>query len=550
MASTDSNAEGALFAVTLQGYTFHSSFIFEDFCNALRPSDDRDRFSDRRRFRLDDYDVVAVKHESGPELFFLGAASVLVVEKLVKLLGDLLRSYIAAIARQNQRYPTDHDAENIEVLLKTRDATIPVTSIRKISSSEYILNLGESAETLTLAVESLVRHVSAAGGSEGAESYGPLPLFAKSDPDLPNAISSTESSRPPRVFISYSWDSDGHKNWVAKLATRLRSDGINIILDQWEVRLGDQLPQFMERAVRESDFVCIVCSPRYKERSNSRRGGVGYEGQIITAEVFHSQNERKFIPVLRSGSWDECAPSWLLGKYYCDLTGEPYQESAYRTLTNTVHGLVELAPPLGLKPAGKRDILVAFQSFVETLPVVSENIFAVITNLETTYAIGGYAESRPTVPDLMDQEFHKLEELCKREKVQLSNTWRDRYWAAGRINATTQKIKDRSLRFLRSADIEMLKVAKKVEKQHSDTRFGLAQLLAFGDIRRQSADVEGFEALLRRMVDIGLITEGRPTRSPSSADYLRTMRHGNTALVGQVSRFLDLAESEGIRLEK
>lgn len=181
MASADSNAEDALFTVTLQGYTFHSSFIFGDFCDSLRPSDDRDRFSDRRRFRLDDYEVVAVKHESGPEIFFLGAASVIVVEKLVQLLGDLLRKYIAAIARQNQRYPTDSDAENIEVLLKTRGATIRATSIRKISSGEYILDLGKSAETLRLAIESLVRHVSAPGGSQGPESYGYLPRLAKSD---------------------------------------------------------------------------------------------------------------------------------------------------------------------------------------------------------------------------------------------------------------------------------------------------------------------------------------------------------------------------------
>ena len=100
----------------------------------------------------------------------------------------------------------------------------------------------------------------------------------------------------PRVFISYSWESDAHKAWVAELAGRLRSDGVNVVLDQWHLRLGDQLPQFMETTVRESSFVLIVCTPRYKERSDGRLGGVGYEGHVITAEVFRSQNERKFIP--------------------------------------------------------------------------------------------------------------------------------------------------------------------------------------------------------------------------------------------------------------
>jgi len=152
----------------------------------------------------------------------------------------------------------------------------------------------------------------------------------------------------PRVFISYSWDDDAHKAWVANLATRLRADGVNVILDQWEVQLGDQLTQFMESAVSDSDFVLIICTPRYKERSAQRRGGVGYEGHLITAESFYySENQRKFIPVLRLGEWRETAPLWLLGKDFADLRGEPYQESAYENLKNTVRQMLPEAPPIG-----------------------------------------------------------------------------------------------------------------------------------------------------------------------------------------------------------
>jgi hypothetical protein len=38
----------------------------------------------------------------------------------------------------------------------------------------------------------------------------------------------------PRVFISYSWDSDEHKDRVRALATHLRKNGIDARLDQWE----------------------------------------------------------------------------------------------------------------------------------------------------------------------------------------------------------------------------------------------------------------------------------------------------------------------------
>jgi hypothetical protein len=149
------------------------------------------------------------------------------------------------------------------------------------------------------------------------------------------------------AFISYSWDDDGHCEWVRQLATRLRADGVDVSIDRWAAVPGDQLPAFMERAIRENQFVVIVCTPRYKRRSDAREGGVGYEGDIMTAEAMTSQNQRKFIPILRGGEWKQAAPSWLLGKYYINLTGDPYLERDYEDLVRTLLGIRETAPPIG-----------------------------------------------------------------------------------------------------------------------------------------------------------------------------------------------------------
>src|SRR5271169_2870487 len=109
----------------------------------------------------------------------------------------------------------------------------------------------------------------------------------------------------------------------------------------------------MESSVRDSDYVVIICTPRYKERSDERRGGVGYEGHVITAEVFYySDNQRKFIPVLRLGEWKAVAPAALLGKSYADLSGEPYRQSEYETLKNTLLQMLPGAPPIGTGPRG------------------------------------------------------------------------------------------------------------------------------------------------------------------------------------------------------
>lgn len=104
----------------------------------------------------------------------------------------------------------------------------------------------------------------------------------------------------PKAFISYAWETDEIKLWVKELAIKLRADGIDAKLDQWEVVPGDQMPHFMEKSVRDNDYVLIVCTPKYKSKSENRVGGVGYEGDIMTAEVLQNSNHRKFIPILEN----------------------------------------------------------------------------------------------------------------------------------------------------------------------------------------------------------------------------------------------------------
>ena len=154
-------------------------------------------------------------------------------------------------------------------------------------------------------------------------------------------------SENPTAFISYSWDDESHKEWVRDLARRLRIDGVETILDQWEIHLGDQTTAFMETAVRENRFVIIICTPHYKERSDNRVGGVGYEGDIMTAEVLNTGNRRKFIPVLRRGTSETAIPSWLSGSARVKLSGNPYSEEEYSTLVQTLLGTRDTAPPVG-----------------------------------------------------------------------------------------------------------------------------------------------------------------------------------------------------------
>jgi hypothetical protein len=181
------------------------------------------------------------------------------------------------------------------------------------------------------------------------------------------------------AFISYSWDDEAHRDWVRTLAERLRADGVDVSIDRWAAVPGDQLTAFMEGVIRENQFVVIICTPRYKHRSDNREGGVGYEGDIMTAEIMTSRNHRKFIPVLRKGSWSEAAPSWLLGKYYINLSAEPYSERDYEDLVRTLLGIRETAPPVGkpmstIAPKMNRELLSSEFKDIKITRVIVEEV--------------------------------------------------------------------------------------------------------------------------------------------------------------------------------
>jgi hypothetical protein len=153
---------------------------------------------------------------------------------------------------------------------------------------------------------------------------------------------------PPRALISYAWEDSDHKQWIKELAVRLRLDGVEIILDQWEVAPGDELTAFMERSLSTSDAVLIVCTPSYLFKSTERSGGVGYETSIITAELANGAPRRKFIPLLRRGDKKTSIPGWLSGSLYLDFRGESDDiEDAYAELVDTLHGRREKPPPVG-----------------------------------------------------------------------------------------------------------------------------------------------------------------------------------------------------------
>lgn len=158
------------------------------------------------------------------------------------------------------------------------------------------------------------------------------------------------ADEPIKVFISYSHDDEAHKSWVLKLATDLRSNGLDAVLDQWDLMLGSNLPRFMEQGLNTANKVLVICTNSYNEKSNAGKGGVGYEGQILTAELYRKQDSLKFIPVVRGSTSEPKTPICLDGRMYTDFTNDADYENNLRVLIHELYG-VKLVPKPALGPS-------------------------------------------------------------------------------------------------------------------------------------------------------------------------------------------------------
>lgn len=129
---------------------------------------------------------------------------------------------------------------------------------------------------------------------------------------------------PPKLFISYSWTSPDHEKKVLDLAKSLCEDGVDVIMDKWNLKEGNDAFAFMEKMVTDPDIkkVAIICDKVYAEKADKRKGGVGAETQIISSKVYSKAGQSKFVAVIfeKDENGNPYQPSYYEGKIYIDLS--------------------------------------------------------------------------------------------------------------------------------------------------------------------------------------------------------------------------------------
>jgi hypothetical protein len=160
---------------------------------------------------------------------------------------------------------------------------------------------------------------------------------------------SKKEEQARRVFISYAWSSPTHQTWVLNLATRLREDGVDVILDKWDLKPGHDAHVFMEQMVRDPKVtkVIMVCDKKYTEKANDRSGGVGVESQIISPEVYATAAQDKYAAAITENDEQGNAfvPIFYKGRIYFDFSNSDNYEREYESLLRWI-----LDKPLHVKP--------------------------------------------------------------------------------------------------------------------------------------------------------------------------------------------------------
>lgn len=160
----------------------------------------------------------------------------------------------------------------------------------------------------------------------------------------------------PKIFISYAWGDQGNQQRVISFAKSLMDCGIDVLLDRWNLKEGNDKYAYMEKCVTDKTVtnVLLLLDKNYTEKANARKGGVGDETQIISAEIYGKVEQKKFIPIVFSKGDDGgiYKPAYLQPTLHVDLSDSDTYDENFQYLVKLLYGVeIYKKPELGTKPS-------------------------------------------------------------------------------------------------------------------------------------------------------------------------------------------------------
>lgn len=146
--------------------------------------------------------------------------------------------------------------------------------------------------------------------------------------------------RSSEVFISYSHDSAEHVKRVLDLSNRLRGDGVDCVIDQYESSPVEGWPRWMDKKIRDCKYVVMLCTEAYYHRVmgeevEGKGLGVRWEGNLVYQHLYNAGTiNNRFIPVVTGHQHQAFIPAPMQGATYYSLSDDSGYEDLYLRLTD------------------------------------------------------------------------------------------------------------------------------------------------------------------------------------------------------------------------
>jgi tetratricopeptide (TPR) repeat protein len=169
------------------------------------------------------------------------------------------------------------------------------------------------------------------------------------------SLRQADDAPPPRVFLSYSHDSEEHSARVLALTQRLRRDGVDAHLDQFDPRPREGWPHWCARQILDADFVVLVCTATYRDRffGYERPGigrGVRWEAKIIK-NILYRERQIELLPVIFDPDDQPFVPEIVDSEPFRLFGGFGPDDAAYAALLQELTDRRSLPPLPDLPPA-------------------------------------------------------------------------------------------------------------------------------------------------------------------------------------------------------
>jgi len=218
----------------------------------------------------------------------------------------------------------------------------------------------------------------------------------------------------PAAFVSYSHDSPEHSRRVLDLTQALRSNGLDVELDQFHADEIVDWPRWCNEMTRpdRSDFVLCVATAEYARHIDGRvppeRGkGVYWEGSLLDDDLYDAKGNGRIIPVLLDEEPETSIPRFLRGWTFCRVREFEVADPGYEHLLRIVTGQARVVP----KQVGQIPVLSAQTCEGETATggrAVGEGLDVQNSELAATGLSTGKASTPPNLNSVRLSPAHPM----------------------------------------------------------------------------------------------------------------------------------------------